>query len=67
MGESTLQDIYDEMITLSANKGDCEVSHERADELLCEALLLISSGGQTDVNLVKDIVGIFNNLTKWYA
>ena len=45
-------------MTEIASIGDCERSHEEADDLMCEALRSLGYDGGAD---------IFENIMKWYA
>ena len=61
-----LSDILDEMCNLAAND-DIEDIHQKADKLLCDALIIASMQTESNPCPAVQIVEAFNVLRKWYS
>lgn len=68
----TIEEILADMLALDASTEvdgihipDYELEHSKADELLCEALLVLAKGA--DRKRVQQLVDHFQNMVKWYA
>lgn len=68
MSDRSLHDIAAEMAELVEASGDPEAAHSRGDDLLIEALQWLAAGESRHVeNHVRNIVGNWRQIDKWYA
>ena len=61
----TLEQILEEMQKLPTKPDD--ITHQIADELLIEALLLIGRNSDLQKQTVLALISAYNQIEKWYA
>jgi hypothetical protein len=59
------------MRSLAVGRGDVEIDHSRADDLLIEAIRVLAQAASADPTLWKreaeELIESWNRVEKWYA
>jgi hypothetical protein len=67
----TLYEVRADMRSLAVGRGDVEIDHSRADELLVEAIRVLAQAASADPTLwqreAEELIESWDRVEKWYA